>query len=162
MRDGTRVRRSLDTRDKGAAREIERMLDIFIGRRDWQLIEAAALGPLSVGELFDYWGRGDDGLTELRAKLGDLDLAQYVEPWTGWAKRRANERTVNDYRKQLRALAPEGMPFPRSTFTRRRVSEALQSLKCTGSTARRYLAAWSSFASFLLEQEVLEALSSPT
>ena len=157
MRDGTRIRRSLDTRDKGVAREIERMLDILHGRRDWQLIEAAALGPLSVGELFDYWRRSDDGLAQLRAWLGDVDLAQHVEPWTRWAQRRANERTVSDYRKQLRALAPEGAAFPRSTFTRRRVSEALAALECSGSTARRYLAAWSSFASYLLEQEVIEA-----
>jgi site-specific recombinase XerC len=157
MRDGTRIRRSLDTRDKGVAREIERMLDILHGRRDWQIIEAAARGPISVGELFDYWRRGDDGLTELRAKLGDVDLTQYVEPWTRWAQRRANERTVADYRKQLRALAPEGAAFPRSTFTRRRVSEALAALECSGSTARRYLAAWSSFASYLLEQELIEA-----
>lgn len=157
LRDGSRVRRSLETRDKGVARETERMLDILNGRRDWQLIEAVVSGPLSVGDLFDHWRHGDDGLAELRAKLGDVDLRQYVEPWTRWAQRRANARTVNDYRKQLGSLVEEGTPFARSTFTRRRVSVALAELKCTGSTARRYLAAWSSFASFLLEQEVIEA-----
>lgn len=157
LRDGTRVRRSLETRDRGVAREMERMLDILQGRRDWQLIEAAALGPSSIGELFDHWRQSEDGLSQLRAKLGDVDLAQYVEPWARWAQRRANQRTVSDYRKQLRALAPEGAPFPRSTFTRRQVSDALAALECSGSTARRYLAAWSSFASYLLEQEVIES-----
>jgi site-specific recombinase XerD len=157
LRDGRRERRSLETRDKGVARQIERMLDILHSRRDWQLLEAAVFGPSSIGELFDCWRNGDDDLAELRARLGDVDLQQYVEPWWRWARRSANERTVTDYRKQLRALAPEGSPFFRSTFTRRRVSEALAALKCSGSTARRYLAAWSSFASYLVEQEVIEA-----
>lgn len=157
LRDGSRVRRSLETRDRGVAREVERMFDILHGRRDWQLIEAVASGPLGVGDLFDHWRQGDKGLSELRSKLGDVDLRQYVEPWTRWGRRRANERTVNDYRRQLNALAPEGAPFPRSSFTRRRVSESLAALQCTGSTGRRYLAAWSSFASFLLEQELIES-----
>ena len=157
LRDGSRLRRSLETSDKGLAREMEHMLESLRGRREWQLIEAAAFGPSSIGELFDFWRRGDDGLVELRAKLGDVDLAQHIEPWTRWAQRRANARTVSDYLKQLRALAPEGAPFPRSTLTRRRVSDALAALQCSGSTARRYLAAWSSFASYLLELEVLEA-----
>ena len=157
LADGTRVRRSLNTRDKGVAREIEHMLDILEGRRDWQLIEAATFGPLSIGEVFDFWNRGPDALAELRARLGDIDLTTYVESWEKWARRRANARTVEDYRKQLRVLMPDGIPFLRSTFTRRRVSEALAALECSGSTARRYLAAWSSFASFLLENETLEA-----
>ena len=156
LRDGSRVRRSLETRDRGVAREIERMFDILHGRRDWQLVEAVTSGPLTVGALFDHWRQGDDGIAGLRAKLGDVDLRQYEESWARWVRRRANERTVNDYRRQLNALAPEGARFPRSSFTRRRVSEALAALQGTGSTARRYLAAWSSFACFLLEQEVIE------
>ncbi len=157
LRDGTRVRRALETSDRGTAREIEKMLETLHARREWQLIEAAAFGPSNIGELYDYWRRGDEGLDELRAKLGDVDLSQYVEAWTQWAKRRANERTVEGYRKQLRILIPEGARFPRSTFTRRHISEALARLTCSGSTARRYLAAWSSFGSYLVEQELLDA-----
>lgn len=157
LRDGSRVRRSLGTTDKNVAREIKRMLEILHGRRDWQLIEAAAFGPSSVGELFDFWRKGDDGLAQLRAKLGDVDLRGYVEPWQRWAQRRASARTVSAYLKQLHVLMPEGERFPRSTFTRRRISEALAALPCSGSTARRYLAAWSSFAGYLVDVEVLEA-----
>lgn len=157
LRDGTRVRRSLEARDRAVAREMERMLDSLHGRRDWQLIEAATFGPSSIGELFDYWRLGEDGLADLRAKLGDVDLSQYVEAWKLWARRRATERTVTDYAKQIRVLMPEGSPFPRTTFTRHRVSDALAGLTCSGSTARRYLAAWSSFGSFLVEQELLDA-----
>lgn len=157
LRDGTRVRRSLETRDRGVAREIERMLDILHGRREWQLVEAAAIGSSTIGEVFDYWKRGDDGLSELRARLGDIDLAQHVEPWKRWAARGASAETVEKYAKQLRALIPESKPSRRSDFTRRRVSEALVALPCSGSTARRYLAAWSSFASYLVEQEILDS-----
>jgi len=157
LRDGSRVRRSLESSDRATAREIEKMLETLHARREWLLIEAAAFGPSNVGELYDYWRRGDGGLDELRAKLGDVNLSEHVEAWAGWAKRRANERTVEDYRKQLRVLMPEGAAFPRSMFTRRHISEALGKLTCSGSTARRYLAAWSSFGSYLVEQELLDA-----
>jgi len=157
LRDGTRVRRSLETSDKGTAREMAKMLETLHSRRDWQLIEAATFGPSSIGDLYDYWRRGDEALDELRAKICDVDLSQQVEAWAQWAERRASKRTVEGYRKQLRVLMPSGVTFPRSTFTRRCISEALGSLTCSGSTARRYLAAWSSFGSYLVEQEVLDA-----
>lgn len=157
LRDGSRVRRPLGASDKGTAREIEKMLETLHARREWQLIEAATFGLSSIGELYDYWRRGDEGLDELRAKLGDVDLSQYVTAWSQWAERRATKRTVEGYRKQLRVLIPEGARFPRSTFTRRYISDALAKLACSGSTARRYLAAWSSFGSYLVEQELLDA-----
>jgi integrase/recombinase XerC len=157
LRDGTRVRRSLNITDKNVAREAERMLEILRGRRDWQLIEAAAFGPSSIGEVFDCWRRGEDGLSELRARLGDVDLAEHVERWTRWAARGASPETVEKYAKQLRALIPEAKPSLRSDFTRRRISEALAALPCSGSTARRYLAAWSSFASYLVEHEIIDS-----
>ncbi len=157
LRDGSRLRRSLQTTDRGIAREMEHMLESLRGRREWQLIEAAAFGPSSIGELFDFWRRGDEGLAELRARLGDVDLNEYVSQWEAWALRRASRRSVDAYKKQLRVLMPEGKRFLRSTFTRRRISEALASLTCSGSTARRYLAAWSSFASYLVDMEMLDA-----
>ena len=89
-------------------------------------------------------------------QLADLDLAEHVEPWKEWALRHANTRTVDSYLAQLRVLIPEGHRFPRSHFTRRYLSEAAAKLKCQGPTVRRYLAAWSSFAGFLLERDLLE------
>jgi len=74
-----------------------------------------------------------------------------------WAERRASSSTVAKYRTQLAALFPPGAPFRRSEFTRRRISESLAALPCSGSTARRYLAAWSSFASFLVDRDILDA-----
>ena len=157
LRDGTRIRRSLETSDRGTAREIEGMLESLRGRREWQLLEAAIFGPFSIGELFDHWRGGDDALAQLRAKLGDVDLATHVEGWAKWAEQRANRETVARYRKQLGALMPEGKPYLRSDFTRRRIAEAMTALPCSGSTARRYAAAWSSFASYLVDLEILDA-----
>ena len=115
--DGTRKRRSLGTDNKGLAREIESMLAMLHGRRDWELIEAAVFGPISVGELYDYWSDGEDGLHALRAKLSDVDLNTYVDGWKQWAQRRAIAATVEKYTKQLRGLIPKSAPFPRSQFT---------------------------------------------
>ncbi len=157
LRNGRRVRRSLCTRERVTAREIQRMLDCLHERRDWELLEAAAFGSLTVGDLFDRWRQGDEALRDLRARLNDVDLVTYVESWAAWAQRRAGAATVEKYRKQLRVLVPEDVPLRRSEFTRRRVAERLAQLDCSGSTARRYCAAWSSFASYLVDLEVLDA-----
>lgn len=157
LRDGARVRRSLETGDRAIARDIERMLEILHDRRDWGLLDAAARGPSSVGELYDYWRAGDDGLHALRSKLNDVDLNAYVDGWKRWAQRRARPETVDKYEIQLRALIPSGKPFPRSGFTRKAISTALHALPASSTTARRYHAAWSSFGNYLVEMEVLDA-----
>jgi len=68
----------------------------------------------------------------------------------------AHAKVSERYLAQLRALMPEGQPFPRSRFTRKEITEALSKLPITGSTARRYHASWSSFAKYLVENEVIE------
>ncbi len=157
LQDGGRKRVPLGTNDLKMAREIETMLGQLKGKREWMLLEAAANGPISPGGLHDYWVKGPDGLVELRALLTDRDLNQYVEQWSNWAKRRASATTVARYEAQLRALISAEQPFPRSKFTRKGINEALSKLPGSGSTARRYHAAWSSFAKYLVEIEVLEA-----
>ncbi len=156
-RDGSRKRCQLGTDSKVLAREIERMLSILHGRREWDLLQAVADGPLTVGELFDHWRGGSEQLDLLRARLNDVDLNDYVEGWQRWARRRAKSETVSKYTGQLRVLIPEPVPFPRSGFTRKKISEKLSDLPGSGTTARRYHAAWSSFANYLVEVEVLDS-----
>ena len=60
------------------------------------------------------------------------------------------------YLSQLRVLIPEGSHFPRSRFRRSELSAFLQRLKTSGSTRRRYHAALSSFANYLVEMEIIE------
>lgn len=152
----SRKRVSLGTSDKNVAREIESMLKQLAAKREWQLLEAAVNGPSSVGELYDHWREGPAGLADLRAKLSDGDLNLYVPGWRRWVLGRASDETVERYVTQLRALIPEGDPFQRSQFIRKVISPALAALGKSGSTVKRYHAAWSSFARYLVEIEVID------
>lgn len=157
LRDGRRKRGSLGTSDKALAREIERMLAILHGRRDWDILDSIADRTLTIGEVFDHWQLGDVEVDLLRARLRDVDLNAHVEGWQRWARHRANPDTVARYTQQLRVLIPEVAPFLRSEFTRKRISATLTSLPSSSTTARRYHAAWSSFANYLVEVEVLDS-----
>ena len=157
LKNGGRKRVALGTDDRTIAREIEGMLRQLAGKREWALLEAAVNGPSTVGDLYDHWSKGAEGLDTMRSRLNDVDLNQHVGPWENWAKRRASESSVARYVVQLRALIPEGTAFLRSRFTRKEINRALNELAVTGSTARRYHAAWSSLAKYLVEIEVIEA-----
>jgi integrase len=69
-----------------------------------------------------------------------------------WAKR-ANAKYV----RQVRRLIPAGKRFGVSEFRRKRISEFLAALDCSGPTKNRYRAALSVFAKWLVEREVLES-----
>ena len=152
-----RKRVPLGTDDRGVAREIEAMLRRLAGRREWALIESVVSGASSVGVLYDHWQQGEEGIAAFRRKLSDVDLNTFVEGWQSWVTRRARPGTAIKYLSQLRALVPEGEQYPRSGLSRRVINEALAALSTTGSTARRYHAAWSSFAKYLVEIEVLDS-----
>jgi integrase len=154
LRDGTRKRRSFGTGDAKIAREIEAMLRILRGRRDWQLLEAAA-GSVTVGVVYDYWQKGEDGLSELRAIIADVDISGMIAGWRHWAERNASQKTVAKYERQIRVLVPEGKQFPRSRFSRKELSAQLSTLAGSGSTVRRYHAAWSSLGNYLVETETI-------
>ncbi len=154
--NGTRKRVPLGTNDKMLARSIEAMLEQLWGRREWELLDRVIDGRLPAGVVYDHWRLGDDGLAQLKATLSDVELAGFIAGWRQWALRRADENTVEKYARQLRRLVPENTSFKRSQFTRKHISTTLTSLSCSGSTARRYHAAWSSFANYLVEMEVIE------
>lgn len=156
LRDGTRRRVSLGTSDKTVAREVEHMIKVLRGRRDWDVVEGALNRPGGIGELYDNWRTGPAGLADYRRRLQDVDLNLYVEGWQQWAGRTAQSDTVVRYLSQLRVLIPEGVPYPRSMFTRKSISDALRHIPGSTTTARRHHAAWSSFGNYLLEIEVLE------
>lgn len=157
LRNGDGNRISLDTKDRSLARTCEAMLDQLRAQREWDILELIAGHSLTVGEVYDHWRKGDEGIDVLKASLSDVDLNRHVEGWAAWAQRRAGKSTVEKYTSQLRQLIPEGRPFKRSQLSRRYISETLASLKCSGSTARRHHAAWSSFANYLVEMEIIPA-----
>lgn len=153
--DGTRKRCSLRTSDRLVAKAIEGMAAQLCGRRD-PLLQAAVAGHFDLGELYDHWLRGDKGLEELRLRLSDVDLNNHVKSWQQWLTRRVDSATALKYLAQLRVLIPENERFPRSQFSRKVLSAKLAGMECTGSTARRYHAAWSSFGKFLVERDVID------
>ena len=157
LRDRTRRRVSLGTRDKTVARDIEHMIKILSGRRDWEVLEGALKRPGGIGELYDTWRTGPGGLTDYRRRLHDVDLSLHVDGWLQWSGRSAQTDTIARYLSQLRKLIPESAPFPRSHFTRKVISDALRRIPGSTTTARRHHAAWSSFGNYLVEVEVLEA-----
>jgi integrase len=146
------------------------MLRTLCSRREWSLINAAVFGPSTVGELYDFWN--SNNLDALKRKLDDVDLQDHIEGWQAWLRRRlgagpapqaartsghGSRSSAEDYLAQLRALLPEGIPALRSAFSRKAISAALARLPVSGSTARRYTAAWSSFFRYLVEIEVIDA-----
>lgn len=149
---------SLGTADKKIASGIERVLAELREQRRWPLLVAAhSATPFTVGDIFDaYRTEGKAAFDRLEASLNDVDLNGFVTGWQAWAAKHATPDSVKRYLQQLRALVPEGQPFPRSGFTRSKISKALTALPGSGSTGRRYHAAWSSFARYLVELEVLE------
>lgn len=153
---GTRKRLSLGTTLAPIAREMEAMLTRLASLREWTVLESADRRPDGVGELFDYWRREGETLSTYKDLINDCDLSAFVDAWLKWAERRATERTVAKYLRQLRVLIPEGKCFSRSRFRRREISAALHKLTGSGSTARRYHAAWSSFGNYLVEAELIE------
>ena len=153
---GKRKRISLGTTLAPIAREMEAMLARLVSRREWPVLAAADTRPDGIGELFDYWRREGETLSDYRALIDNCDLSAYVDAWQKWAGRRATERTVAKYLRQLRVLIPAGKTFSRSDFRRGVISAALNKLTTSGSTARRYHAAWSSFANYLVEADVIE------
>lgn len=156
QRNGLRRRVSLETEVNHIAHEMEAMLARLASLRDWDMLEAATRKPHGLGELFDAWRQEGESLETHRRAITDVDLNALVDDWQKWAERRANAKTVTKYKAQLRVLIPEGVPFPRSKFRRKELAKALQEIDATGSTARRYHAAWSSFANYLVQIEQIE------
>jgi integrase len=135
---------------------MESMLARLASLREWEVLESATRKPHGLGALFDAWRTEGETLEQHRRAIADVDLNAFVDDWQKWAERRATARTVEKYKAQLRVLMPEGERYPRSKFRRKELAKALQAIDTSGSTARRYHAAWSSFANYLVQIEQIE------
>jgi|GEM_PF-565116 len=174
-----RVKRSTGTTHRPTARAMERMLEELgpHGKRAWDLLERVAGGTLALADLFDAYSNND--LDGLRARLADVDLEPYVEEWHAWLGDKVKASSADHYLAHVRTLIVAGRPFPRSEFTAPAVTRWLTTRKAlpkkrksgkgksrrkqdaparelSGSTKRRYLAAVSSFAGYLVEVAILE------
>lgn len=151
-KDGEATQRSTETTDRATATDIEAMLRSLRAQREWALIQAAATGAVSLGALYDAFRLNE--LDMLRARLADTDVRLHLDAWALWAQGKAHAETVAKYRTQVETLL-ETRPMA-SDLTRSAVSLALAGLAVSGSTKRRYHAAWSSFFTYLVEIGVME------
>lgn len=142
------------TGDKRTATLIGAMVGALIARRDWAILDAVCSGQLTLGRVWDAY-RYDAELVEFRTALDDVDLEPLVADWEKYLKARGTE-SASRYVRQVRELIAAGLRFPRSRFTRRTISEHLSARAISGSTKNRERAAFSVFAKFLVEREILE------
>jgi len=150
--DGQSKQRSLETGDAATAKEIDGTLAWLRSKHEWALIDAFLHGLISAGQLYNAVRLNT--LDKLRASLSDVRMSDRLDAWEKWARGNATQSTVEKYREQIEILL-EKLPML-SDLNRSNISLALASLPHSGSTKRRYHAAWSSFFKYLVEIGIVE------
>lgn len=139
-----RTAKDMETWARGLRRGSERRMDVYTAIVDGRV-------PLSVA----YDHRGD--LNALMDSLSDVNIEPFVAAWCSWksgAKKGAGAATK--YEKQVRTLVRAGVPFVRSRFTTRAIRKHLAALDCDDATRNHYKAAFSSFARYLVDHDVID------
>jgi integrase len=143
LADGTTGIYACGTTSPEVAADVERMVKTFQHDRVWAPLLLVVERKASLGVVYDAFKAGAlDGFLSSRSAP---DLAPLVAEWPAGPK----------YKTQVRCLIPEGSVFPATTFTKKRVSEFLAGLSCSGSTKNRYRAALSVFGKWLVERDVI-------
>lgn len=104
--------------------------------------------------------RAFDGRHDLEAlahRISDTDLEPYVAKWHA-AKRasRKGAASAGTYLEKVRRLVREGRPFLRSQFTAKAIRKHLRALQVEDPTRNRHKASFSSFAAYLVDEDVLD------
>ncbi len=154
------VQRSLGVSGE-ANRDVANAICAFLrwcrDRRESFLLDALATGKAKIGEAHTAYieNRLDAFVSDLRDGVKDEDLEPFVAQWQRELERRKKPQaeTRAKYLRQVRALIVEKKPFRRSQFTKQRIREWLSNLKV--GQPNRYRAALSSFAEFLVFEDVL-------
>lgn len=152
--DGRWQRVTTGTSDQRTADAILAMVKQLIERRDWRVLDAVCRHEVTLGQVWDAY-RAEGQLTDFHAQLEDVDLEPMVEKWEKYLNARGAESAAR-YTRQVRELIVAGVQFPRSRFTRKTISEHLSARAISGSTKNRERTAFSVFATFLVEREILE------
>lgn len=162
--------RTLGTEDEAEAVEFCKFLARMRKARRWDVLDILIARQMSVADAYDFDQAGEltaaiqsvaASAASRAAEDADVDLSPLVAEWSGVAR-------SAKYVRQVRRLIPEGKRFPRSHFTRKRVSEFLATLRKVSRTGRllgnadaptknRYKAALMQFAKWLIERQVLDA-----
>lgn len=151
------VQRALGTADRDVAVAICAFLRVLRDRRESFLLDQLVEGKTQIGAAYDAFreNRLDEFIRDLREGRRDEDLAPYVAKWQKEMARvrRPRPETRAKYLTQIRTLIPEGKPFPRSKFSSKAIRTWLAGLNVNATN--RYRAAASSFAAYLVAEEVL-------
>jgi len=152
---GVYARRSTGTSDLTLANRMSRMVTILEeSRPNRDLLAAMTAGDLPVATLYDAFAEGNlEALrvTREREKAIDPDIEPYVQLWKAndLEKRKLDAESRASYIRQVRALVPEGIPFPCSRLNEDKIRAVVSELPVSDSTRRRYLAAWMLFCRFV-------------
>ena len=164
-KEGTYPRLSSGTRDYDTAQAMEDMVRALTrrGSRAWDIIDAVHQKRVKIERVYDYY---PDRLDALRELLKDVDLAAAVDKWEKHVAERVKskdlaESTAVHYRRQVAWLCPKDedgarKPVPRSTFTKKALAAKLEDVPGSGTSKRRYAAAWGSLLTYLVEHDYLD------
>lgn len=159
------VQRSLGTTDRDAADAICDFLmwarKVGINRPGFPfLMDRMADGAVPVLDAYRAYTehRLEDFIRVVQHGETDTDLEPFVAKWQKELERIGVPvpRGRANYLRQVRLLIPAGRPCPRSTFTKQRIRAWLMDLKGV-KQPNRHRAALSSFANFLVAEDVLPA-----
>jgi integrase len=143
LADGTTGIFACGTTSEDVAKDVERMVKTFEHDRVWAPLTLVVLKKAKLGDVYDSMKAG--ALGAFLSARESVDLAPLVSEWPAGLK----------YKTQVRCLIPEDSVFPATAFTKKKVSEFLAGLTCSGSTKNRYRAALSVFAKWLLERDII-------
>ena len=154
-RSGGRAVRTTGTTDRQTARNMDEMIRRLSARREWDFIEAIHNERLSVAELYD--ADASNGLDDLRARLSDVDLRDFIVGWLDGVRTRTSPSsdTAEHYASAVRTLIGDERPFHLSELSYSRISTWLATRPVSSSTRRKYHAALSSFSQHLVALGVL-------
>lgn len=155
----TSVQRSLGTGDEQVAKHMCLFLDTLKVRasaEDAWLLDQLAEGKVPARDAYVAFaeGRLPAFVAELKAPTENPDLEPYVARWVRELarRRRPSDGVREKYEAQVRTLITPG--FRKSELTRPRIRQWLQDLPV--GQPNRYRSALSSFAEFLMLEEILD------
>lgn len=132
------------TTSQDVANDVERMVKTFQHDRVWAPLLLVIERKAELGSVYDAYKSG--ALESLVDSFSSPDLSPLVDQWPA---------PSDKSRVQVRCLIPDGEVFPANLFTKKRVSEFLADLECSGSTKNRYRSALSGYAKWLCERDVI-------
>lgn len=146
--------RSTGTGDVALARKMKRMILDLKDRQEWEVLDAASHGKLTIAQLYEDYSR--NALGEVKSKLRGVRLADHIDGWVAWVCALGGaEQTAATYRAQVSTLVAAETQV--HDLTAPRISRWLTEIDgVTTGTRRKYLYALRSFIAYLQERGILE------